>query len=423
MQFGQFRFLRKPDGRGRWWAVGCLVTSIPSPLRMPMSPLLLLLSAWPSAAALAEDPGVLFEGVVAILERSYYDRGFREDVLPGLAAELRPERWAGVTAARERALVDEFLGRIPVSHLALYSEPAYEILAREIEGRRTPTFGLQLVRRGDAWFADWIFEGGPADEAGLERGDVVLEIDGVAPGRSVRLDWSTDDAALPDPPIHGLLCEEGEELELLVCRRNDPARRLRVVAAPYSGIDAARASVRIYRCAGRRFGYLHLWFIPIAGGSALLSQLIEGPFADCDGMLLDLRGRGGSASEARRLTELLDARDGRWRRPLVVLTDRGTRSAKEVITFGLRSSGSALVVGERTAGAVIPASFRRVAGAVLMFPAFTLGDMTRQLEGRGVEPDVRVADPGHGRGSGDPIVRAGLGALALWCEDARVPGT
>ena len=44
----------------------------------------------------------------------------------------------------------------------------------------------------------------------------------------------------------------------------------------------------------------------------------------------------------------------RWRRPVVVLVDQGTRSGKEVVTYGLKRHG-VRVVGTRTAGALLAA--------------------------------------------------------------------
>jgi hypothetical protein len=90
----------------------------------------------------------------------------------------------------------------------------------------------------------------------------------------------------------------------------------------------------------------------------------EGRLKDVDGLVLDLRGGWGGAQP--EYTELFVGgapimtyvgRDGRenfasfrWRRPVVVLVDEGTRSGKEVVTYGLKRQG-VRVVGTRTAGA------------------------------------------------------------------------
>ena len=44
---------------------------------------------------------------------------------------------------------------------------------------------------------------------------------------------------------------------------------------------------------GRNIGYVHFWFIHTTGVLELLRDLFDGSFAAAEGLLLDLRGRGG----------------------------------------------------------------------------------------------------------------------------------
>jgi carboxyl-terminal processing protease len=151
-----------------------------------------------------------------------------------------------------------------------------------------------------------------------------------------------------------------------------------------------------------------------------LRELVDGHFAACDALLLDLRGRGGFPTEVDRVLRVLDAERNGWSKPVVALIDAGTRSAKEVLAWRLRSSERALLVGEATAGAVLPASFAPVGdGAVLMYPAATLGAMSARLESRGVLPDVPVElplTPAQGGRGDDPIFSAAIVAARVWCE-------
>ena len=45
----------------------------------------------------------------------------------------------------------------------------------------------------------------------------------------------------------------------------------------------------------------------------------------------------------------------RWRKPVALLVNAGTRSGKEVLTFGFKKYGFGEVIGERTAGALLAA--------------------------------------------------------------------
>lgn len=362
--------------------------------------------------------GELFERVRTTLEEGFYDRDFRRTELDRLAARLAPAADRSASDQAERAVVQELLESIPVSHLGLLSRATHDAMLDELHGIARPTFGFQLVELGGRYFVEWLLEGGPAARAGLLRGDEILALDGEPPARSPRLDWRSDDAALPDPPLHRVSGHSGDRLSLELRRDHDRIGRVRIRAAEYSALSAARASVRTFDVEGHRVGYVHLWYIHFAGLTDLLLRAIREDFSGCEALVLDLRGRGGSAAEVRRLAELLDPQGGSWRRPLVLLTDRGTRSAKEMLAHDLRAREAVVIVGERTAGAVIPATFRQVApDAVLMYPSSTLGRYTRLLEGAGVEPDVAVADEWTGSREADPILEAGLVAARVWCEE------
>ena len=356
----------------------------------------------------AAPPGQLFENVVRVLQRRFYDRDFRRDQLPRLAAEYRAAARAAADLDEERAVVHAVLGRVPASHLALYSTSTYRALMRELSGEAAPTFGFDLEQRGGSFFVRAVLDGGAAAAAGLLRGDRVLAIDGVASGRSARLDWRADDAALDDQPVRRVRCAGADDTVRLHVERQ-PGERLHVdvAASQWSALAAAKAGARVLEHGGRRIGYVHFWFVHMSGLPQLLGDLLAGPFAGCDGLVLDLRGRGGSGGAVMAIVRQLQRaqRPG----PVAALIDRDTRSAKEVLAHELDVRGLATLVGERTAGAVIPATFADVGqGCTLMFPSFTLGRYTELLEGRGVEPDVPVRDDLPFAAGADPILDAAL---------------
>jgi len=376
---------------------------------------LALLAATPAPAPAPSD---LLERVVDVLEHRYYDDEFRRAVLPELAATYR-ERARGARGLRaERELVHELLSHIPVSHLGLLSEASYRALFAELARQDQWMFGFQLVELPEGWFVDWVYEGGPADRAGLERGDEVLSLDGIAPAASPRVDWRTDDAALADPALHALLAREGDAVEILLRRRAGRVGRLRLPAGRTSGWRATRHSARVIDAGEWRIGYVHYWFVPLSGAGSYLRELCVGRFAGCDALILDLRGRGGAAHEAWAMLKALDPEGGVWDRPVVALVHADSRSAKEVIAYELAERGWATLVGETTAGAVIPATFEPVGSdSVLMFPSMTLGEHTDRIEGRGVAPDVAVDYPLPWSEGRDPILEAGLAAARARCEE------
>ena len=80
--------------------------------------------------------------------------------------------------------------------------------------------------------------------------------------------------------------------------------------------------------------------------------------------------------------------------PVVLLVDRHTASAAEVFAGSLSAHGRAIVIGERTYG---KGSAQTLVAGELGPRYATIATVTRPdgepLQGRGVEPDVVIADP------------------------------
>jgi peptidase S41-like protein len=109
-----------------------------------------------------------------------------------------------------------------------------------------------------------------------------------------------------------------------------------------------------------------------------------------------------------------------WKRPIVALIDRQSRSAKDALAYEFKERHLATLVGEPTAGAVIPASFAQVGEkTMLMFPSFTLGEYTQKLELKGgVPPDIFVERAGPYSAGRDPIFERGKQELARLLKKA-----
>ncbi|HEU4388536.1 MAG TPA: hypothetical protein VFV34_12115, partial [Blastocatellia bacterium] len=166
--------------------------------------------------------GTLYENVVTVLERRYYDERFRKDVLPGLASKHSdPSKRAG-TLLEERQAVHGLLSEIPATHLGLLSKRQFGNIAKDLNDQPYPTFGLQLVEVEGKQYAFMVLENGPAARAGVLPWDRVVSIDDVAAEKSERLDWRTDDAYLADdrdPPVRPLIANAGDQIKLKLERK------------------------------------------------------------------------------------------------------------------------------------------------------------------------------------------------------------
>lgn len=372
--------------------------------------LMLSASALVTPAAFGQDEeSSLFENVVKALETGYFDKDFRRDKLPAIVERYRRRAYNAKTLQEQREVTHDLLSNLPASHMGLLSRTSKERLIGELQNELRSTFGFELVEYDGKHYAHGVLEAGPAELAGLKPGDRIIFIDGRLVSDSPRLDWRTDDAYLPDPPMRALLCEPGDTLHLVVEQSWGELREIEIEARDYSMYEAAKASARIIEHDGKRIGYIHFWVIHISGVASLLKEKLGGQFADCDAFVLDLRGRGGSGGAIPGLLRALQGEDTNWSRPVVALINRHSRSAKEVIAYELRRQNIALLVGETTAGAVIPASFDEVGHeTILMYPKFTLGGHTDHLEGIGVAPDVAVEDIRPYSAGNDPVLNVGL---------------
>ena len=363
------------------------------------------LSAAPAAPAATL---TIYDNVSAILRERYYDKGFREKQLPALIEKYRPASGSLSAIEAQRTAAENLLSHVPASHLGLLSEESYRYLVNELSGQPQSTFGFQVVRIEDDYFTFFVLEGGPAAVSGVLPWERVISIDGVPISKSPRLDWAQKDAYLPidrDPPIHSILSHAGDEVTVNLERTQGEPRSIKLKARAYSSLQAARASARLIQADGRNIGQVHFWFIHSTGVAEMLRELFAGEFSKADGLLLDLRGRGGNGVVVPDILEILSD----WKKPIVALTDRQSRSAKDALAYEFKQRHLATLVGEQTAGAVIPASFASVGEkTMLMFPSFTLGDYTQKLELKGgVPPNVLVERAGPYSAGADPIFERG----------------
>jgi carboxyl-terminal processing protease len=361
-----------------------------------------------------ETSGTLFENVVAVLRARYVDAEFRANVLPALAEQYRARAQAAATLPEQRQVVHEFLSHIPASHLGVLSRYAHRTLMADLAQAPYPSFGFQAIGAGPDLYAGMILQGGPAARAGLLLGDRLVTIDGVAARQSPRLDWRTDDAFIGDerdPSVQYLIASASDVMELRVERRRGEFLTVTIPAEEYTPFDAAEASVRIIRSGrsgARSVGYLQFWYVHMTGVPALITRAIEGRLKDVDALVLDLRGRGGSAGEVARIVEVVEGYRKRTGRPVVALADRQSRSGKDVLLYEFRQRGIR-IVGEASAGAVIPASFADVGhDSVLMFPSIRLPRYSDLLELKPIPPDVAVTRAGLFAAGRDPILESGV---------------
>ena len=353
----------------------------------------------------------LLDEVARLVQQNIFD-----DTLADRAVQAHAEAVARLPSELDDAAIDraiaDYLADLGVSHLGRYEPPElayYELIdifysfgfARQFrrvfpEGVAYEGIGVRLGEDPDGLGAPItvVYDGGPGDRAGLSAGERLLTVQGA-----------------PANPVQAFGGLSGEKATLEVRGLDGHVRETSVAVARIQPNELFResitASARILPNEfGLQIGYLRI--LSWAGRdmqAAVVDALgPDGPLADADGLILDLRQGWGGAQP--RYTDFFTgsappsitiARDGtqhvlsaRWDRPLVVLIGPDTRSGKEIVAYGLQQAGVPLV-GEQTAGAVLAGLPHLLSDdSLLVIPFLDVVVDGVRLEGAGVEPDIPV---------------------------------
>lgn len=411
----------KPMKRMKRWSPACLA-------------LLALLSA-PLVVAGERDLKT-FDAVWSTVKRTFYDPDLHGVDWNGARQIYRPLVGEADSADEVRSLLLEMLSHLDASHTTIMDGPVYKSAIAELINKRTTTYGCVIEESMHGrYFVRALYEGGPGEVAGLRFGDRLIAIDGVDAGDSPMLVDAGYDPALPGPSLFFLAANSGDRLLLTVQTGPDADTRHEVSIEPVrmNAVDAARNSISIVEQDGLRLGTLHIWFCS-RGVTEVLTEALEGPLAECDALVLDIRGRGGYVDVVhslldvfrgkRSFLERLRGEKGAplWTRPLVVLIDERSRSGKEVLAYRVRDLGLGVLVGQRTEGAVLGAVFHPLPdGSYLEIAGIDVPVDGVRLEGVGVEPDheVDVVVP-YARGF-DPIFAKGCDVAVEQVRLSRAP--
>ncbi|MFN3554519.1 MAG: S41 family peptidase [Bacteroidales bacterium] len=220
--------------------------------------------------------------------------------------------------------------------------------------------GALIMRRGDYIFISETYEGFPADKAGLLPGDKILSIN----GQSAR-------NRTPDEVSTLLKGQPGTEIIIEIERGGHDQTLSKSVIRQVVKID----NIPWFGLVDDKTGYIKLsGFTQNAGRevrdafNALRSE------HQIENIILDLRGNGGGLlNEAVNITNLFVERDrlvvstrGKIAErtsthrtlnnpidlniPLVVLVDRGSASASEIVAGAIQDFDRGVIIGQRTFG-------------------------------------------------------------------------
>jgi len=274
-------------------------------------------------------------------------------------------------------------------------------LFRESTSGQFSGVGMTVTERKRGLLVVGTFKRSPARRAGIKPGDVITRVN----GKSI--------AGKPEEASTALIKgRPGTYVRLTIDPRSGETRTVRVRRERIL-VPVAEGTMR--RANGRKVGVLQLASFTSGAHGQLGQKINELERRGAQGYVLDLRGNGGGLLDEAVLTSsLFDPQgvivttDGRkrpkrifnatgetvTRKPVVMLVDRNTASASEIVTAALHECLGAPVVGQRTFGKGV---FGQVfdldnGGALDLIVGDYFTPTGKNLSGKGIPPDVRVVD-------------------------------
>ena len=100
----------------------------------------------------------------------------------------------------------------------------------------------------------------------------------------------------------------------------------------------------------------------------------------------------------------------KWRKPVAMLVNGGTRSGKEVLAYGFKKYRLGEVIGTRTEGAVLAATAFLIGRGLLLLAVEDVQVDGDRLEGVGVAPTIEVQSTSGG--GDDPQLNRAIALLS-----------
>jgi carboxyl-terminal processing protease len=369
----------------------------------------------------AEQKKAVLDGVSSVISERAFVPGVDFSKWPEFVAKRQEAVDKAENVAAFASAVNQSLREFGFSHIRLLSPRA------EANRGRTSQIGLGAAFRphAEGLQVQMIRDNAPAATAGIKTGEIILTVDGAPAKESTQLEG-----------------DEGKKLKLMIKSAEGQTRELEVELKRFSTVreetltwvDEETAVLRVFTFSA---GY----------GRERIEKLMT-EAAKAKRLVLDLRSNGGGAvnnlnhllslllppetaygtfvsktayegvvkpGETMALTDAASAitRKASTRARTVppfagkvaVLINRGSASASEIAAAALKENSGAVLVGSRTAGAVLASTFRRLPeGFSLQYPVSDYVTIKGvRLEGNPLLPDAESTER-PAEGQPDPAV-------------------
>ncbi|MCU0315171.1 MAG: S41 family peptidase [Fimbriimonadaceae bacterium] len=351
--------------------------------------------------------------VESAIRGRYYGRVAQKDKMDRLLAATAPKATSATSRQKFSQIVNQMIREFGDSHFAFYTNEdqgfyLFDGLMRRDRSAEMPHIGAWFTPSATGGYTvRMVLDGQEAAKVGLRKGDVVLTINGE-----------------PFSPISSLAANLDRKNDLRVRRGNEILTFQVSVTTDRSlslFMAATRSSAKVYELNGKKIGYVKVWTMGDRTFHEFLRiWTLNGAGTSTDAMILDLRDGFGGRPEGFFEPFFAPQMVMEWKmgsgsttqltgyaRPLAVLTNGGTRSAKEVVAAIFKNSKRATLIGSPTAGDVLGTTpFQIEPWAFLEIPMVQLTVDGKNLEKNPVVPDIGVQPEIGGDGSDLVIAEA-----------------
>jgi carboxyl-terminal processing protease len=284
-----------------------------------------------------------------------------------------------------------------------FSPESLEGFNQQIEGRFSG-IGLSVVSSKKGLHVVKVFHGSPAEEGGIEAGDMIVSVE----GKSIAGENSTE----ATEKIKG---EEGTQVTVGVLDGKTKKKTEKTLTR--AEVELPNVSSRTFKTDGKKIGYVRLFSFSSEASKQLAHGLEKVKEEGAEGIVLDLRENPGGLLEEAVSSASLFLPEGEVvvttksrtkgdstkktgagkivEVPFDVLVDRNTASSAEILTAALQEDGEATVVGTRTYGKGVFQEEHDLAngGALkLTVGEFFTPDGENLARTGGIHPEVKAVD-------------------------------
>ncbi|PWW02466.1 carboxyl-terminal processing protease [Paenibacillus cellulosilyticus] len=264
--------------------------------------------------------------------------------------------------------------------------------------------GIQLRQEDNAFIIDSVIKDSPAEKAGLKADDTLQAVEGTSI-KGMEL----------DKLIEQLRGEIGSKVSITVSRPEQ--------TEPIT-VTMTRATIPVltvtYEMKDDGIGYVVISRFAQKTADQFKDAIADLTKQGMKGLLLDVRSNPGGllvptitiadqlipkgktilqvVSKEEKSTQTYKSKQTvEWKLPIVVLTNRHSASAAEVLTAALKESAGATVVGETTYGKGVVQRFSQFKdlSVLSLTEAQWRTPKGNWINGKGVEPDVKVSLPDY----------------------------